>query len=358
MAAVSGALIPPTANTALERTFRARIEQRRSVGGTFGELESLALRIGLIQNSASPELASARLIVFAADHGSAVDDIGGPSSRSTVAMVDRLLEKETPVVALAHAQGIELNIVDAGVAERLAHHPRLLTRKIAHGTRNSRLGPAMSTEQAHAAMRAGMEIGHQLSDSAVACAGIGSGSLPSAALLLSCLSGAPVHEFVDFAPEMAAAFRKNLLRVLEEGRARHGHLHDPVMLLAAVGGFEVAMMTGLMLSAASRRRVVIADGLGACAAWSVASEIAPALGDYCFAVRSSPSAALDRAFAMLATQPVQGVGIDSVDGTGATLAWPLLRAAAALVVAPPQPGGSNVATRSDRVLQQPTASQQ
>jgi nicotinate-nucleotide--dimethylbenzimidazole phosphoribosyltransferase len=331
MAPVPGALIAPTANPLLERKLRGKMEDRRGAVVSLGELGPLALRIGLLQNSETPSLSSARMVVFAADHGLAVDDIGGPSARSTVTTVLRTLNENTPLAAIARAQGIELTVVDSGVAETLTPHPRLLHRKIAHGTRNARLGAAMTTEQAHAAMRAGMEIGHALGGDAVACVGVGSGSLQSAALVLASLSGAPLAEIIDTGPTPVEAFRTHLLRVLDEARNRHGHLGDPVELLAAVGGFEVAMMVGLMLAGASRRRLVLVDGMAACAALMIAGAIAPALPEYCVCTRSNPSPALTRALELLGTRPAFDLGLDAVDGTGAALAWPLLRGAAALL---------------------------
>jgi nicotinate-nucleotide--dimethylbenzimidazole phosphoribosyltransferase len=346
---LSGALIPSVANAALERDIRAKLERRRSSAGSFGILEPLALRIGLVQGSRSPRLTSARLVVFAADHGLAVDGIGGPGARPTAEAVQELGDESTPLVALANAQGIELTVVDSGVAETLAPHSRLLPRKIAHATRNCRVGAAMTTEQAHAALRAGMEIGQTLAGSAVACAGIGRASEACAALLLSCTSGAPLREFVDSAPTTNKVVRDHLLRVLEEARNRHGHLDDPVELLAAVGGFEIAMMTGLMLAAAGRRRLIVADGIAACAALLIAAQIAPAVPDYCLCARSSPSSALGNAFELIGAKPVVDLGIDSVEGTGATLAWPILRAASALLVDSdtPQNGGRTASQRVD-----------
>ncbi len=331
MAPASGSLIPPTANAALERKLRGKIEDRRGASVSLGELATLALRIGLLQGSEAPSLSSAQMVVFAADHGLAVDDIGGGSARSTVTTVLRLLDESTPLVAIARAQGVEVTVVDSGVAETLAPHPRLLHRKIAHGTRNSRLSAAMTTEQAHAAMRAGMEIAHTLSGDAIACAGVGSGSAQSAALILACRTGAPVAAFIDVGPAPAEAFRNHLLQVLDEAQNRHGHLDDPVELLAAVGGFEMAMMTGLMLAAASRRRLVVADGMASCAALMIASAIAPSLPEYCVCTKSNPTPALAHALESLGARAVFDLGLEAVDGTGAALAWPLLRSAVALL---------------------------
>ena len=265
------------------------------------------------------------------------------------------MDESTPLAAIARAQGIELTLVDSGVAEALPPHPRLLHRKIAHGTRNSRLASAMTTDQAHAAMRAGMEIGHALAGDAVACAGIGSGSAQSAALVLACVSGAPLADFIDPVDVPVDPMRNHLLRKLDETRNRHGHLDDPVELLAAVGGFEVAMMTGLILASASRRRLVLADGIAACAAVLVASAIAPAVPEYCLCTRSTPSPALGKALELLGMRPPFDLGVDAVDGTGAALAWPLLRSAAALLAPPVEREGKPAAAPA-RPVSAPAAS--
>lgn len=86
-----------------------------------------------------------------------------------------LLAGQQPVSVFAQIQGLTMTVVDAGVAATVAHHPHLLARKIAHGTRNARVSAAMSVDQAQAAIRAGMEIGDALSN-LVACAGIGVGA--------------------------------------------------------------------------------------------------------------------------------------------------------------------------------------
>ena len=329
--AASGALIASTANAALESALADKLSQRAATGH-FGELEPLAIRLGLIQNSLRPRFESPRIVVFAGDHGLAVDGISPSDWHSSERNVRDLLDERLPLAMFARIHGLELTVVDGGIAETVAPHPRLITRKIGHGTRNSRVAAAMSTDQAHAAIRAGMEIGKSLSGSAVACAAIGNGSVQSAALLLSCLSGLPVREFVDSGPGAAAVPFEHVLQLLEGSRSRHAHLTDPVEMLAAVGGFEIAMMAGLMLAAASRRRLIIPDGIAACAALRVATVVAPAVSDYCVHARSNWHPGLDRALELFGAQPLIGLVLDSIDGTGATLAWPLIRSAAALLV--------------------------
>ena len=103
-----------------------------------------------------------------------------------------------PLAAFAKLQGLQLSVVDSGIAEPVPPHARLLARKIAHGTRNARAGPAMSQDQVGAAVRAGMEIARSLPGNVLACAGIGVGSYESAALVLARLNDT----------ELASSFRR------------------------------------------------------------------------------------------------------------------------------------------------------
>jgi nicotinate-nucleotide--dimethylbenzimidazole phosphoribosyltransferase len=231
----------------------------------------------------------------------------------------------------ASTQGMAVSVVDAGVADRLHAHERLLMRKIAHGTRNARVGPAMSVDQAQAAIRAGMEIGQSLPGNVMACAGLGVGSHECAALILSRLTGAPVRELLLSHPQMDNNLLTHLLAVTQSAQARHRDVADPVEVLAAFGGFDIAMMTGAMLVAAGRRHLIMVDGLPACAALMVASRIAAPVIDYCVFCRSHGHHGLDYAFNLFHSSALLELGMESTDGTGATLAWPLVRAAASLL---------------------------
>ncbi len=328
---VNRSLITPTANPLLEQALREKLQRRSETTGSLGELEPLAVRLGLVQNTLKPRFRAPQLVLFASDHGLAVDGVGVPGGASTAKLVARLLSSQLPVAVFARIQGLELSVVDCGIAEPVAPHARLLARKIAHGTRSSRAAMAMSLDQAHAAIRAGMEIADSLPGNAIACAGIGVGAHASAALVLSRLSDTPLQEFLASGPTMPPEDLNHLVNVLAGAQGRHKDASDPVEVLAAFGGFEMAMMVGVMLVAGSKRHLVIADGMTACAALMVASRIAPAVTDYCVYCRSHNHGGLDRALSLFQATALLELGMESTDGTGATLAWPLVRSAAALL---------------------------
>jgi nicotinate-nucleotide--dimethylbenzimidazole phosphoribosyltransferase len=328
---VNRSLISPTENPALEMALQEKLKRRAEAVGSLGHLEPLAIRLGLVQNSLKPRFRAPQIALFAADHGLAVDGIGTSIYPSTAKLVSSLLGSQLPVSVFAHIQGLELSVVDCGVAEQVAPHPRLLARKIAHGTRNARTSGAMTLELAHAAIRAGMEIADTLPGNVVACAGIGLGSHESAALVLSRLSPVPLRDLLAANDKPDAEALAHLIGLLQTALTRHKDITDPVEVMAAFGGFEMAMMVGLMLVAGSKRHLLVVDGLPACAALMIASRIAPAVSDYCVYTRSHCHHGLDHALGIFGAKPLLELGMESTDGTGATLAWPLIRSAAALL---------------------------
>ncbi len=328
---VNRSIISPTSNTLLEQALRDKLRRRAEAAGSLGELEPLAIRLGLIQNSLKPRFRAPQIAVFAADHGLAVDGVGDAGQPSTAKIVSSLMASRLPLSVFAQIQGLELSVVDCGVAESVAPHPRLLARKIAHGTRNARVTAAMSLANAHAAIRAGMEIADSLPGNVIACAGIGVGSHESAALVLSRLSDLKLRDMLISGGPMKQDDLAHLLVVLQGAQGRHKDATDPVEVLAAFGGFEIAMMVGVMLVAGSKRHLLIVDGVPACAALMVASRIAPAIADYSVFTRSNGHQGLDHVLAALNGSALLEIGMESTDGTGATLAWPLIRSAAALL---------------------------
>lgn len=322
--------IAPTERPALEQALRNKLGRRNAHAGSMGELEPLAIRLGLMQNTTRPRLRSPQMLVFAGDHGLAVD-VTSPEARSTADIVADILNARVPLPVFAHQQGITLNVVDSGLATPLKRHPGLLARKIAHGTRNCRVAQAMTLDQAHAAIRAGMEIADALAGNVLICAGLGVGSLEAAALVISQLTGIAVRDIILEGPISDMAELEHRLVVLQAAQTRHVHTQDPVEVLAAFGGFEIAMMVGAMLVAASRRHLIAIDGVAACAALIVATHIGGPVSDYCVFCRSTIHQGLDAVLTGIQATALLDVGMNSLDGTGSTLTWPLIQSAAALL---------------------------
>jgi nicotinate-nucleotide--dimethylbenzimidazole phosphoribosyltransferase len=327
----SRSLVTPTSSPLLERALREKLQRRSEHGGSLGELEPLAVRIGLMQSTLKPVLRDPQLLLFAADHGLAVDGLYDDRSRPTHETVQQLLTQRLPLAAFAAAQGMGLAVVDCGLAHNVPPHERLLMRKIAHGTRHPVRAAAMSLEQAHAGMRAGMEIGDKLPGNVTVLAGVGVGSLESAALVLARLTDSPLRDLVISGPHMDGERFALQMAVLTAALGRHKGVVEPIEVLAAFGGFEMAVMVGVILMAASKRHLIIIDGMPACAALMLAARIAQPVTDYCVFCRSHGHRGLDQALNLFRASALLELGMESTDGTGGTLAWPLLKSAAALL---------------------------
>jgi nicotinate-nucleotide--dimethylbenzimidazole phosphoribosyltransferase len=323
-------LIAPAANPWLERAIVHSLGLRCGRHGGLGRMEALALRVALVQNTVRPQLLDPQVLLFAADHGLAVDGVD-ESPHSTAQQVQHILDARSPLAVFARQAGAALTVVDAGVCERLAGDERLLTRKIAHGTRNSRVGPAMGIEQLHGAIRAGMDVAAMARGNVFAFAGIGVGARESAALVISRLADVPVRELLCAGPRMPAERLAHLLLIAQAAQARHREATDPLEALSALGGFETAMMAGAMLACAARRYLMLVDGMAACAALLAACRIAPEVAGYAVFARSRTHRGLERALALFEAQVLQDLDIDSVDGSAAALALPLVRSAVALL---------------------------
>lgn len=327
----SRSLVTPTSNPALERALRDKLLHRNETTGGLGELEPLAVRLGLMQNTLKPSFRHPQLMLFASDHGLAVDGIVGPERKDTHDTVHQILTNQLPLTVFARALELEVTVVDCGIAVNLPPHDRLLARKIAHGSRNARVTQAMSIEQAHAAMRAGMEIGDKLPGNLTIFAGLGVGSHESAAMVLSRLADCPVRDLLVSGPQMNPDQLAHLMVIVQGAQGRHRDVNDPVEVLAAFGGFEIAVMVGVMLMAASKRHLLMIDGMTACAALMLAARIAQPVTDYCVFCRSHSHRGLDTALGLFRASALLELGLETMDGTGATLAWPLVKTAAALL---------------------------
>ena len=324
-------LVAPTSNPLLEKALLEKMQRRNDSSGRLGELEPLAIRLGLMQRTLKPRFVEPQLMVFAADHGIAVEGLADGAPTRTSELVQQLLTGQLPLSVFARIHGLQLSVVDCGVAEDLPASDNLLARKIAHGTRNARMSSAMSVEQAHAGMRAGMEIGDKLRGNALVLAGLGVGANESAAMVMARLAEVSPRELIAAGPHIDQRTTAHLLDLAKKTQARHRGFSDPIEVLAAFGGFEMAVMVGVMLMAAGKRHLLLVDGLPAIASLMLASRIAQPVTDYCVFCRSHPHRGLDRALSLMQATALMELGLDSMDGCGAALAWPLVKSAAALL---------------------------
>lgn len=317
--------------SAFEEALRAAIDGKTKPPGSLGRIEELAAQLARLQGTLAPRAERCRLLLFAADHGIAVQGVSAYPQAVTRQMVLNFLRGGAAATVFARTLGVAVTVVDVGVAGEPLGHPVLLDRRIGPGTADSSLGPAMSLEQARRALAQGEALGREADAEVVALGEMGIANTTAAALLAGKLLGL---DPVALAGRGTGLDDTGLARkrvVIARAAARTAARLPPVTALAEYGGFEIGTMAGAMLGAARARRLVLVDGFIASAAAALAlaldATIRPAL---LFAHRSA-EAGHGALLEALAVRPLLDLEMRLGEGTGALLAWPLVRAAAAML---------------------------
>jgi len=311
--------LPPAA-------IQAAIDSQTKPPGSLGQLEPLMARIAASQRSLKPELGRPHMLVFAADHGVAQAGVSAYPRAVTAQMVGNFAAGGAAINVLCRAQGIALSVVDAGV-DWDGPPPGVVAASQGRGTANFLHGPAMTPAAARRAMRAGAALVSALpaADRLIGFGEMGIGNTTSAAALLAALLGLPAAAVVGRGTGVDDAGLARKRAVIRRALA----LHAGADSLAALGGFEIAMMAGAMAQAARQGRLVVVDGFVATAAWAAADS--PALRAHSIFAHVSAERAHRAVLARLGVTPLLDLGMRLGEGSGAALAIPIIQAAAALL---------------------------
>lgn len=320
-------VIPPLHDSELAARLDRRINDKTKPLGSLGALERLARQIGLIQASEQPRMARPAIVVCAGDHGVTEEGVSAYPQSVTWQMVENFLAGGAAINVFARQNHCALHIVDTGVNHDFGQRAGLLNRKIASGTANFCRAPAMTPTQCEAAMQAGMDLVDTLDADVLGFGEMGIGNTTAAAALMAAFTGIAVADCVGAGTGLDAQGIARKADAVTRALQLHAGATTPLDKLAALGGFEIAFMSGAMLRAAQQRRVLLVDGFIVSSALLVASAMQPALLDYCVFSHCSDEAGHRRMLAHLRAKPLMQLDLRLGEGTGAALALPLLRAA-------------------------------
>ena len=307
------------------------IDTKTKPPGALGIVEALAARIARVQGTLTPHLHRCRLTLFAGDHGIADEGVSAYPQAVTRQMVANFLDGGAAANVFARANGVELRVVDAGVAGDPIDAAGLISRRIAAGTKNSAVEPAMTAGQCDAALRAGDEIGADADADAAAFGEMGIANTSSATLVAHKLTGAGLDALTGRGTGLDDEGLARKHAVLARAAARTADRLDARDALREYGGFEIAMMAGAMIGSARSGAIVLVDGFIASVAALAAVEIAPALPDYLVFAHRSAEQGHRTVLEALDARPLLDFDMRLGEGTGALIAWPVLKCAAAMM---------------------------
>ena len=299
--------------------------------GSLGLLEELGVRLAGMTGRLDPPLRDAVVFTLAGDHGVAAEGVSAYPQEVTAQMVLNFLRGGAAVNVLAREVGARVVVADFGVAADLPDHPGLRSVKVRAGSGNIARGPAMTRDQALAAIEAGRglvrdELARGVDVVLTGDMGIAN-TTPSACLIchFTGLDAAQVAGRGTGVDDAGLERKVAVVRLALE--VNSAAARDPLGALAAVGGLEIAGIVGVVLEAASRRRPVVIDGFISTAAALTAVSLAPRCREFLVAAHRSQELGHAAALAALGLRPLLDLDLRLGEGTGALLALPILRAA-------------------------------
>lgn len=315
----------------LEARIRARIDGKTKPPGSLGRIEDLAARIARLQGSLTPRMRTCELTIFAADHGIAAEGVSAYPQEVTGQMLGNFLAGGAASTVFASTLGVPVRVVDAGIAVDPPLVPRLLSRRIGPGTANFLREPAMTRSQLRHALDLGEELGAGSDSDAVAFGEMGIANTSSAALIAHRLTGLDLATLTGRGTGLDDDGLARKRAVLTAASARVPGDLNAREALSQFGGFEIAMMVGAMIGAAMARRLILVDGFIATATALAAGALSPACRDAMVFAHVSAEAGHRPLLDHMGAEPLLSLGMRLGEGTGALMAWPIVRSAAAML---------------------------
>ena len=323
--------IPDLHDEQLAAQLRHALDRKTKPQGSLGRIEQLAHQLGMVLGTVQPRLVDPQFVVFAGDHGLAHHGVSAYPKDVTAQMVRNFMAGGAASSVLARQHGLRSTAVDCGVCCDFDPHEQLVDLKVAHGTADATREPAMSREQCEKAVGNGIELVRRLPGNALLLGEIGIGNSSAAALLLARLTDAPIERCAGPGSGLDDKGLRRKHDVLGRILQRHAGAKEPVAALAALGGFEIATMTGAVLEAAAQRRVIVVDGFISGAAVLVAQRLAPFVTQRCVFSHQSAEPGHRAMLHALGARPLLELDLRLGEGSGAALAWPLVVSASMLL---------------------------
>jgi len=314
---------------------KAHLDNLTKPRGSLGRLEEMAERLFAMTGGRAPAVDPARVYVCAGDHGVAAEGVSLYPQEVTRQMVGNFLAGGAGINVLAATAGIDVRVVDAGcLGEPFAAHPRFAGSRVASGTDNLLIGPAMSRETCVAALTLGVALADQAAQEGIKALGTGdmgiANTTPSTALFCAYL-GLSAKDITGPGTGLDSQGVARKAVVIDKALALHRDVvasGDPLAILAALGGLEIACLAGLILGAAANRLPIAVDGFISTAAYVAARAICPAVADYAFLSHASAEPGYAAIMSAMGQKPLLDLGLRLGEGTGSALALVLLRASA------------------------------
>lgn len=314
----------------LTSQLQQKIDQKTKPLGALGRLETLALQIGNVFETLTPQICEPTILIFAADHGIAQAGVSAYPQSVTAQMVVNFLNGGAAINVFARQHHLNLKIIDAGVNADLSDYDELLHAKMGFSTHNFLNEPAMSVEICQTAINLGAATVQQLRHAGCNCVGLGEmgiGNTASASILMHQFTQIPLADCVGRGTGLNDEQLAHKIIVLKQAIEKYPSAKTALEMLAIFGGFEIAMMVGAYLQAAEFNMLILVDGFVTCAALLVAKQMNPKVLENCVFSHVGSENGHRALLNYFNAKPLLDLEMRLGEGSGIALAYPLLQSA-------------------------------
>ncbi|MCD8364221.1 MAG: nicotinate-nucleotide--dimethylbenzimidazole phosphoribosyltransferase [Clostridiales bacterium] len=293
--------------------------------GSLGKLEQAVIQIAGISRTENVDISKKGLIIMCADNGVVSEGVTQTGREVTAVVAENFLNLRSCVAIMCRDAGADIFPVDIGMA---ADVPGIDRRKVAYGTKNMYREPAMSRDEAIAAIEVGIqfvkekaEAGYQI----LAAGEMGIGNTTASSAVTSVLLDVPVEEVTGRGAGLTGAGLARKIEVIQAAVAEHRpDPRDPIDVLAKVGGFDLAGLAGVFLGGAMYHIPVVADGFISTVSALVAIRLNPGTADYILPSHVSKEPAGEMLLQAMGKTPFLTCDMRLGEGSGAVALFPLL----------------------------------
>ena len=325
--------ILPADREAMDAARRRQAELAKPPG-SLGALEDMSVRLAGVLRTARPEVRRCRVTVLAADNGVVAEGVSCAPQSVTVQQAVNMTRHKTGMSALAAYFGDDVQVVDVGIRTPVPC-PQVLDRKIRFSTGDIAVEPAMTEQQTLDALAVGLDLARQAKAEGIDAVGVGEmgiGNTTTSAAVLAALTGASVEEVTGRGGGLTDRGFATKKHVLRQALALHRpDAGDPIGVLAAVGGLDLAAMTGLFLGCAHEGRAAAVDGYISIVAALCAVRLCPRVRDVLFLSHASYEIGYRLAARELGLEPCLLLGMRLGEGSGCPLLFRVMQGACAVL---------------------------
>ena len=302
--------------------------------GSLGVLEALSIRVAGMTGKIHNKAEKCRIVVLCADNGVCDEGVSCTPQSVTLSQTINLTRGMTGASSLAKHFGDEIVVVDVGVMSDY-NCPAVINRKIAYGTKNFYIEPAMTREEAENAICVGLEMADKCAEEGVDAIGVGEmgiGNTTTSAAILSAFTNTPAEITAGKGGGLLDEAYRHKIDVINEAIAKHKpDTNDAIDVISKVGGLDIAAMCGVFLGAAKNRIPVVIDGFISIVAALCAVKLCPNVKDYLIASHASFEPGYVLAMKELGLEAPLLMGMRLGEGSGCPIMFRVLDAAFAIM---------------------------